>query len=157
MIDKVYYNGKYISKKEYIKNLKTTPIINLNKVEKNEIIVKTLDSIIQKCRELKMIDEEDPNIKSLSLKLSALNRVINDYYILLKNKTKKSDIVEIFQKYNYQGKRVFSDEEIEKIMGHSKKFVDVVDKIEKVETINLGGHADVPGEAVIIKKASISE
>ena len=34
MIDKVYYNGKYISKKEYIKNLKTTPIINLNKVKK---------------------------------------------------------------------------------------------------------------------------
>ena len=34
---------------------------------------------------------------------------------------------------------------------------DVVDKIEKVETINLGGHADVPGEAVIINKASISE
>ena len=34
---------------------------------------------------------------------------------------------------------------------------DVVDKIEKVETINLGGHADVPGEAIIIKKASISE
>ena len=32
---------------------------------------------------------------------------------------------------------------------------DVVDKIEKVETINLGGHADVPGEAVIINKASI--
>ena len=97
MIDKVYYNGKYISKKEYIKNLKTTPIINLNKVEKNEIIVKTLDSIIQKCRELKMIDEEDPNIKSLSLKLSALNRVINDYYILLKNKTKKSDKLKFFR------------------------------------------------------------
>ena len=34
---------------------------------------------------------------------------------------------------------------------------EVVDKIEKVETINLGGHADVPGEAVIINKASISE
>mgnify|MGYP001061666069 FL=1 len=34
---------------------------------------------------------------------------------------------------------------------------DIVDKIEKVETINLGGHADVPGEAVIITKASIKE
>ena len=34
---------------------------------------------------------------------------------------------------------------------------EIVDKIEKVETINLGGHADVPGEAVIINKASISE
>ena len=34
---------------------------------------------------------------------------------------------------------------------------DVVDKIEKVETINLGGHSDVPGEAVIIIKASIKE
>ena len=34
---------------------------------------------------------------------------------------------------------------------------DVVDKIEKVETLNLGGHADVPGEAVIIIKASIKE
>ena len=34
---------------------------------------------------------------------------------------------------------------------------DIVDKIEKVETINLGGHADVPGEAVIITKAFIKE
>ena len=34
---------------------------------------------------------------------------------------------------------------------------DIVDKIEKVETINLAGHADVPGEAVIITKASIKE
>ena len=34
---------------------------------------------------------------------------------------------------------------------------DVVDNIEKVETINLGGHSDVPGEAVIIIKASIKE
>ena len=34
---------------------------------------------------------------------------------------------------------------------------DVVDKIEKVETINLGGHSDVPGEAVIIIKASIKD
>ena len=34
---------------------------------------------------------------------------------------------------------------------------DIVDKIEKVETINLGGHADVPGETVIITKASIKE
>jgi len=34
---------------------------------------------------------------------------------------------------------------------------DVVDKIEKVETINLGGHSDVPGETVIITKASIKE
>jgi len=34
---------------------------------------------------------------------------------------------------------------------------DVVDKIEKVETINLGGHADVPGDTVIITKASIKE
>ncbi|MEC7596630.1 MAG: peptidylprolyl isomerase [Pseudomonadota bacterium] len=32
---------------------------------------------------------------------------------------------------------------------------EVIDKIEKVETINLGSHADVPEEAVIIKKASI--
>ena len=28
---------------------------------------------------------------------------------------------------------------------------------EKVETINLGGHADVPGEAVIILKATIQD
>ena len=34
---------------------------------------------------------------------------------------------------------------------------DIVDKIAKVETINLGGHADVPGETVIITKASIKE
>ena len=30
-------------------------------------------------------------------------------------------------------------------------------KIEKVETINLGGHSDVPGEAVMIIKASIKD
>ena len=34
---------------------------------------------------------------------------------------------------------------------------DVVDLIEKVETINLGGHADVPGDAVIINKAFIKD
>ncbi len=34
---------------------------------------------------------------------------------------------------------------------------DVVDKIEKVETINLGGHSDVPGDAVMIIKASIKD
>ena len=34
---------------------------------------------------------------------------------------------------------------------------DIVDKIEKVETINLGGHSDVPGETVIITKASIKD
>ena len=34
---------------------------------------------------------------------------------------------------------------------------DVVDLIEKVETINLGGHSDVPGEAVIINKAFIKD
>ena len=40
----------------------------------------------------------------------------------------------------------------EVVAGH-----DIVDKIEKVETINLGGHADVPGEAVIILKATIQD
>ena len=40
----------------------------------------------------------------------------------------------------------------EVIAGH-----DIVDLIEKVETINLGGHSDVPGEAVIINKAFIKE
>ena len=34
---------------------------------------------------------------------------------------------------------------------------DIVDKIEKVETINIGGHSDVPGETVIITKASIKD
>jgi len=33
----------------------------------------------------------------------------------------------------------------------------VVDKIQLVETINLGGHADVPVEPVVINKASIKE
>ena len=32
---------------------------------------------------------------------------------------------------------------------------EVVDKIQLVETINLGGHADVPAEPVVINKASI--
>jgi peptidyl-prolyl cis-trans isomerase B (cyclophilin B) len=34
---------------------------------------------------------------------------------------------------------------------------EVVDKIQLVETINLGGHADVPAEPVVINKASIQE
>ncbi len=33
----------------------------------------------------------------------------------------------------------------------------VVDKIQLVETINLGGHADVPAEPVVINKAFIQE
>ncbi len=33
----------------------------------------------------------------------------------------------------------------------------VVDKIQLVETINLGGHADVPAEPVVINKALIQE
>ena len=43
------------------------------------------------------------------------------------------------------------------VFGEVVKGQDVVDKIEKVETINLGGHSDVPGETVIITKASIKE
>ena len=34
---------------------------------------------------------------------------------------------------------------------------EVVDKIQLVETINLGGHADVPAEPVVINKAFIQE
>ena len=34
---------------------------------------------------------------------------------------------------------------------------EVVDKIQLVETINLGGHANVPAEPVVINKASIQE
>ena len=34
---------------------------------------------------------------------------------------------------------------------------EVVDKIQLVETINLGGHADVPADPVVINKASIQE
>ena len=34
---------------------------------------------------------------------------------------------------------------------------EVVDKIQLVETINLGGHADVPAEPVVINKAFIKE
>ena len=41
------------------------------------------------------------------------------------------------------------------VFGEVVAGMDVVDKIEKVETISLGGHSDVPGEAVIIIKASI--
>ncbi len=33
----------------------------------------------------------------------------------------------------------------------------VVDKIQLVETINLGGHADVPAEPVVINKALVQE
>ena len=34
---------------------------------------------------------------------------------------------------------------------------EVVDKIQLVETINLGGHANVPAEPVVINKALIQE
>ena len=34
---------------------------------------------------------------------------------------------------------------------------EVVDKIQLVETINLGGHTDVPAEPIVINKASIQE
>ncbi len=34
---------------------------------------------------------------------------------------------------------------------------EVVDKIQLVETINLGGHADVPAEPVVINKALVQE
>ena len=34
---------------------------------------------------------------------------------------------------------------------------EVVDKIQKVETLNLGGHADVPADPIIIEKAYIQE
>ena len=34
---------------------------------------------------------------------------------------------------------------------------EVVDKIQLVETINLGGHADVPAEPIVINKAFIQE
>ena len=43
------------------------------------------------------------------------------------------------------------------VFGKVIEGTDVVDKIAKVETINLGGHSDVPGEAVIIIKASIKD
>jgi len=43
------------------------------------------------------------------------------------------------------------------VFGEVVEGKDVVDKIETVETINLGGHADVPGEAIIIIKASIKD
>ena len=43
------------------------------------------------------------------------------------------------------------------VFGEVVEGKDVVDKIEKVETINLGGHSDVPGEAVMIIKASIKD
>ena len=34
---------------------------------------------------------------------------------------------------------------------------EVVDKMQKVETLNLGGHADVPADPIIIEKAYIQE
>ena len=43
------------------------------------------------------------------------------------------------------------------VFGKVIEGTDVVDKIAKVETINLGGHSDVPGEAVIIIKAFIKD
>ena len=37
------------------------------------------------------------------------------------------------------------------------KGMEIVDKIAKVETINLGGHSDVPADSIIIKKAYIKD
>ena len=77
----------------------------------------------------------------------------NDYDPLATQKMVKKILNKIFK----QIKTTFSEDNSDPASNKSYSGQDVVDKIEKVETINLGGHADVPGEAVIIKKASISE
>lgn len=43
------------------------------------------------------------------------------------------------------------------VFGQVKKGMQVVDKIAKVEIINIGSHADVPADPVIIKKAYIKD
>ena len=43
------------------------------------------------------------------------------------------------------------------VFGEVTSGQNVVDKIQLVETINLGGHADVPAEPVVINKALVQE
>ncbi len=43
------------------------------------------------------------------------------------------------------------------VFGEVASGQNVVDKIQLVETINLGGHADVPAEPVVINKALVQE
>ena len=43
------------------------------------------------------------------------------------------------------------------VFGEVVEGKEVVDKIQKVETLNLGGHADVPADPIIIEKAYIQE
>ncbi|MGE4594798.1 MAG: peptidylprolyl isomerase [Gammaproteobacteria bacterium] len=43
------------------------------------------------------------------------------------------------------------------VFGEVVEGKDVVDKMQKVETLNLGGHADVPADPLIIEKAYIQE
>jgi len=43
------------------------------------------------------------------------------------------------------------------VFGEVVEGKEVVDKMQKVETLNLGGHADVPADPLIIEKAYIQE
>ena len=43
------------------------------------------------------------------------------------------------------------------VFGEVVEGKEVVDKMQKVETLNLGGHADVPADPIIIEKAYIQE
>jgi peptidyl-prolyl cis-trans isomerase B (cyclophilin B) len=43
------------------------------------------------------------------------------------------------------------------VFGEVVQGKEVVDKMQKVETLNLGGHADVPADPIIIEKAYIQE
>ena len=43
------------------------------------------------------------------------------------------------------------------VFGEVETGQDVVDKIQSVETLNLGGHANVPASSIIITKAFIQD
>ena len=98
MYKNVKIDGKTVDTDKYIRWLKSSSSIDLNKHInlKDDKITKTLESIIEKSYEMEFIDEK-PDIKSLSGKLLGLNQIINDYYLLLINNVDKKTIKNIFK------------------------------------------------------------
>ena len=129
-------NGNPVDTEKYIKWLKSTPSIDLDKhinIKDNKI-TKTLESIIDKSYEMEFI-EEKPDVKSLSGKLLGLNQIINDYYLLLINNVDKKKIKSIFKKYRYQGRAILNEKEINKILEHSTHFVYIISNIGNLNRI----------------------
>ena len=136
MYKNVKIDGKTVDTDKYIKWLKSSPSINLDKHInlKDDKITKTLESIIEKSYEMEFIDEK-PDIKSLSGKLLGLNQIINDYYLLLINNVDNETIKNVFKKYRYRGRTILNEKEIDKILEHSTHFVYIISNIGNLNRI----------------------